>query len=71
MSDLIEKAKQVLRREAEYTRCAECGRSGPPRETHTFLFCTLYKLGWSREQVIANAVFTVDTLRERREVETE
>lgn len=68
MSDtMIERAKRTLQREREHTRCAECGRSGPPRETHTFLFCQLYKAGWTRRQVIANVVFTADTLRERGE----
>ena len=67
MSDLMDRAKRAMKREQESYPCAECGHRSPARETHTFLFCALYKLGWSREQIISNAVFTVDTLRERGE----
>jgi hypothetical protein len=43
--------------------CQECGKWGPYGEVHTWLFCELHKIGWSRDTIIANVLFTADALR--------
>lgn len=63
---------RVLRRSGRFTKvegftCQECGVWGPYGEVHTWLFCQLHKLGWSRETIVANVEFTANALSVSRE----
>jgi hypothetical protein len=42
--------------------CQGCHKWAPIDEVHTFLFCELHKIGWSRDKIIANVLFTADAL---------
>jgi hypothetical protein len=42
--------------------CQGCGKWGP-YGVHTWLFCELHKIGWNRDTIIANVLFTADALR--------
>lgn len=42
--------------------CAECKVWGPVGEVHTYLFCELHKLGWTRSRILSNLEFTAEAL---------
>ena len=46
-------------------RCAECGKSEAPGLVHTWLFCQMFKAGWTRATIEANVLFTAKALERR------
>ena len=49
-----------MRTKTEVMTCQECGRIDAANAYHPFLYCELFKAGWTREQLVGNVGATVE-----------